>query len=193
MSTPPQRSYLGAGTSRRGCQGLELGPGQPPQAGPTHWHPNTHSEARKREEGRTTGQNPACKSDVVRCPNVVRCSVHPRQDRYSCQWYCKSCIAAFCPSSPASAGSSPGSSEDCRESCAGKSSHGQFQQGLHCKNNLLFFFLKSNKLLKENGLSAFILVLFLPPKQLAFPPHLPGHYFILLFFFFPVNDHLFSS
>lgn len=150
-----------------------------PSRTPVCWHPNTHSGAMKREEGRTTGQNPACRSDGVRCP----CA--PRQYGCSCWWHCRSCTAASCPSSPGSVGMSPGSSEDCRESCAGKFSHDQFQEALRCKIRiffLYFFFLKQQNV-KENGLSTFILVLFLPAEWFSFPPHLPGHYLILLFFF----------
>lgn len=53
-----------------------------------------------------------------------------------------------------------------------------FREGLHDKIKINLK--KTNKLLKENGLSAFILVLFPLPKWSSFPPHLQA---ITLFIF----------
>lgn len=109
---------------------LELSLGQPPQTG----HPSTGTPTYTVGLGKGARQNPRAKQNPAHRTNVVTCLCASEQYRYSCQWRWQSSTAASCPSSPGSAGFSPGSSETKRNLVLENFSYVKFQGRFALKN-----------------------------------------------------------
>lgn len=133
------------------------------------WALACQCRVRKREEGRITRQNPACRTNTAMCP----CT--PEQLQVFLPKILQEVYSFILSLRPLLLRP--------QIILCWKIFHvANFRKGLHCKIRIIKKQKKAhNKLFKENNLSTFTIVPFSPSEWFAFPPHLP-HYYCLYFF-----------